>query len=267
MTRGIQFEDVDALSLAALQGSRGVAANDLLDANRLGPIFEIAHHTSSGQLPVQLTETVLTDQAMDLVHAISTEEDFWSGPNEIEEFGIVRTRVARDTHENQLTLFLQRARTAGQKVAGLQKGASNQLIAAIHELENNISEHADAPESGVIAFKAEPGTFEFAVADHGIGVLKSLRKNGKHPNVCDEGTALRAAITEGISRFGQNIGRGLGFRALFLGLMNLNGALRFRSGDHALTMDGTSPTVAVSRIAQKAPSQGFLASVCCNIFT
>jgi hypothetical protein len=32
--------------------------------------------------------------------------------------------------------------------------------------------------------------------------------------------------------------RGNGFRPLFQGLANLNGTLRFRSGDQALTMDG-----------------------------
>jgi len=38
---------------------------------------------------------------------------------------------------------------------------------------------------------------------------------------------------------------------MFTGLMNLQAALRFRSADHALLIDGTSPTLATAQLAQK----------------
>ena len=76
--------------------------------------------------------------------------------------------------------------------------------------------------------------------------------------------ALEAALTDGVSRYGPNRNRGHGFRPIFTGLVNLHGELRFRSGDHAITMDGTSPALATSRISQKAPIDGFFASVRCH---
>ena len=65
-----------------------------------------------------------------------------------------------------------------------------------------------------------------------------------------------------ISRFGPNSKRGRGFQPIFFGLMNLHG--RFRSGDYALLMDGTSPQLATAQLAQKPSISGFLASVRCR---
>jgi hypothetical protein len=73
---------------------------------------------------------------------------------------------------------------------------------------------------------------------------------------------MEAALADGTSRFGVNTGRGNGFRPIFLGLLNLRGSLRFRSGDHALLMDGTSPQLNTAQLTQKPVIDGFLASVC-----
>ena len=48
-------------------------------------------------------------------------------------------------------------------------------------------------------------------------------------------------------------------------LTDLDGYLRFRSGDHAVVMDGTRPSLATAQLAQKPTLTGFLASVQCNI--
>ena len=132
------------------------------------------------------------------------------------------------------------------------------------ELESNIHEHADASETGILAYRAEPGAFEFVVADRGIGILNSLRRNADFAVLPDEGKALEAALADGVSRYGSSSNRGYGFRPIFTGLMNLHGQLRFRSGDHAITMDGVSPELATSRLTQKAPLDGFFASVRCH---
>ncbi len=134
----------------------------------------------------------------------------------------------------------------------------------MEELESNIREHSEAPHTGILAFRAAPGVFEFVAADQGIGVLESLRGCADYRDLTDHGRALAAALTEGVSRFGVNVGRGLGFRPLFVGLVNLRGYLRFRSGDHALTMDGTSPSLTTAQVSQKPGLAGFLASVCCD---
>ena len=137
----------------------------------------------------------------------------------------------------------------------------------MRELENNIHEHADAPETGILAYRAEPGAFEFVVADRGIGVLRSLRRCPAYAAVLDEGKALSAALADGVSRHGPDSNHGHGFRPIFIGLMDLHGELRFRSGDHAVTMNGTSPTIATSKIAQKGAIDGFVGSVRCHAKT
>jgi hypothetical protein len=133
----------------------------------------------------------------------------------------------------------------------------------MEELENNIHEHSEAAATGVLAFRAALGVFEFVAADRGIGVLASLRKAQTYSVLTDHGRALQTALSDGASRF-EGSRRGHGFRPIFLGLMNLQGSLRFRSGDHALLMDGTSPSLSISRLAQKPSYDGFFVSVHCQ---
>jgi anti-sigma regulatory factor (Ser/Thr protein kinase) len=148
--------------------------------------------------------------------------------------------------------------------AGFPRKVAAQLAAALGEFNSNVYEHSNASGTGIIAFHARPGRFEFVVSDRGIGVLRSLRSGPDYPNLTDHGEALRLTLTDGVSRFGANSGRGRGLRPLFIGLANLNGALRFRSGDHALLIDGRGPSLMTARPTQKAPLQGFLVSVSCE---
>ena len=52
----------------------------------------------------------------------------------------------------------------------------------------------------MLACKAEPGAFEFVVADRGIGILRSLRRCDSYAALPDKGKAQEAALTDGISR-------------------------------------------------------------------
>ncbi|MDE0420425.1 MAG: hypothetical protein OXK76_05985 [Gammaproteobacteria bacterium] len=156
------------------------------------------------------------------------------------------------------------AKRAGRD-AGLTREVAGQLVAAMRELHDNIAEHAQAPHTGTVAFRAESGAFEFVVSDRGVGVLSSLCTCTEYAGLRDEGTALQAALRDGVSRHGSNVRRGYGFRPIFVGLVNLYGELRFRSGDHAVTMDGTGPGIATSRISQKVHMEGFFASVRCSV--
>jgi len=98
-----------------------------------------------------------------------------------------------------------------------------------------------------------------------MGVLESLRTSLDYAALTDHGEALRLALTEGVSRFGPEGKRGNGFRPIFVGLANLSGSLRFRSGDHALVIDGQKIGAVAAKTAQKARFQGFLASVTCRV--
>ena len=257
------FSDVDGMAFAA---ARGKFDESKLPAtyipHRLGPLLELLHLSESGRMP-RLGNWLAPNGAAPMIAALAQDRESWTAPQD-QHAGFIRAVRHGPDGDNRLTGFLMRAKRAGQEVAGLPAAVSGQLVAAMEELENNIHEHADAPETGMLAYRAEPGAFEFVVADRGIGVLRSLRRCATYAALPDEGKALEAALTDGVSRHGPDSNHGHGFRPIFTGLMNLHGELRFRSGDHAVTMDGTSPTLATSRIAQKAPIDGFFASVRCH---
>lgn len=139
------------------------------------------------------------------------------------------------------------------------------LLGALVELQDNIYEHSDAPDTGVVAYAVSATSFEFVVADRGVGVLQSLRRNPRFEAVVDSGRAIELAITEGVSRFPEECGRGQGFNQLFRALVGHNAELRFRSDDHALTLrPGSAAGSAASILTQVAPLGGFAISVYCS---
>ena len=198
---------------------------------------------------------------MPLITALGQVGESWVSPG-APHLGYIRVPQGASA-DDRFTDFLMKAKRAGRDIAGLPAAVAGQLVAAMRELETNIHEHSDAPETGFLVYKAELGVFEFVVADRGIGILRSLCRCNAHAALSDEGKALEVGLTDGVSRHGPASNRGHGFRPIFTGLVNLYGELRFRSGDHAIMMDGTSPELATARISQKAPIDGFFVSVRC----
>jgi hypothetical protein len=129
---------------------------------------------------------------------------------------------------------------------------------------SNGFEHSDRPQSSFVGYRWCSGEFEYVAADRGIGVLATLRQHPDYSDIHDMGTALRTALADGESRFGRQGTRGYGFHQVFLSLAQLNGFLRFRSGDQRLEIQGLGPDLAAARIAQAATYQGFLASIVCH---
>lgn len=257
------FSDVDGLAFAAARGRLDhTKFPSIYVPKQLGPLLELLQLYTSGRMP-RPHNCLELDDAEPFAAALEQGEESWIAPAH-QYAGFIRAFRNGPDGDSRLTGFLMRAKRVCQDISGLPATVSGQLVAAMEELENNIHEHADAPETGILAYRAEPGIFEFVVADRGIGVLHSLRRCQAYASMSDEGKALEAALTDGVSRHGENSNHGHGFRPIFIGLMNLHGELRFRSGDHAITMDGTSPMLATSRITQKAPIDGFFASVRCH---
>ena len=257
------FRDVDELAFAA---ARGKLDRDSPRASyapgQLGPLMELLHLSAVGKHPC--SESWLTANSITpLIAALGQARTSWVCPRH-PGLGYIRAMCGGDA-SSRLTAFLMKAKRAGREISGLSTAVSGQLVAAMRELENNIHEHSGAPKTGVLVYKAEPGDFEFVVADYGMGILRSLRQCDSYADLTDEGKALEAGLTDGVSRYGVNGNRGYGFRPIFIGLTNLFGELRFRSGDHALMMDGASPELATARISQKAPIEGFLVSVRCRV--
>jgi hypothetical protein len=148
--------------------------------------------------------------------------------------------------------------------AGLARGLVVGLMGALGELQDNVFEHSGLPASGLIAYGASHGAFEFVVADAGRGILASLRENPEFEGLADSGAALRVAVSDGASRHARTTGHGYGIGQLFRALAHHAAELRFRSGDHALRLWGDAPSLTGHvELAQKAWLQGLTITVRC----
>lgn len=163
-------------------------------------------------------------------------------------------------HRERLFAFELAARKAMPFKRNINQAKAN-ICGALQELVDNIFEHSNSPQTGIVMFVGDADSFELAVGDAGIGVLASLRSNPAYSFLTDSGAALTFALTDGHSRFGRDAGRGCGFTTLFRALRTLDADLRFRSGDYALEVVGRSPVLQGAHTSQKAHLQGFAVSL------
>ena len=258
--RTLDFATLDGLAFAAERGRLTGNEVERAVARDLGPLIEMSHLATAGLLPRPSNAPWLELDGMgNFRRALATGQTRWVCPFH-RNAGFLRTVAVRDE------ICWANFGVAAQKAAataGFAKGVAAQLVGAIGEMYSNIYEHSDAARTGLIAFNARGGSFELVATDRGMGVLDSLRACPAYAGLNDHGEALRLTLTDGVSRHGSETGRGRGFRPLFIGIANLNGSLRFRSGDHALIIDGRNPSLIAARLAQKPKVGGFFASVKC----
>lgn len=115
------------------------------------------------------------------------------------------------------------------------------LSKSLGEMADNIPRHStlsqDAPAAGVVGYHVGHRSMTFAVADMGQGVLSSLRQNPRWASLKTSTQALQKAVQENAtSQLDED--EGDGFRQVLSALSDLNGLLRFRSGDGVLAIDG-----------------------------
>ncbi len=260
-TTPFTFETLDGLAFAGERGLLEHGAVPPYATHDIGPIVEMYQVAACNVLPRPHAAPWLTLGAL---HPFVTQLDAgcrqWVSRGGI---GFLRTASQGPQDETTWTAFGLEVQRAASR-AGFTNPIAAQLTAALGELYSNIYEHSRRSGTGLIAFKSGKHAFEIVVADRGVGVLDSLRTHGEYGTLADHGEALHLTLTEGVSRYGEGTGRGYGFRPLFIGLANIRGALRFRSGDHALVIDGTSPTLVTARSAQKVPVPGFMVAVKCG---
>lgn len=261
----LDFAALDGLAFAAERRRLGERVLNLV-ARDLGPVVEFSQLAAMGLLPEpERAGWLRLDGLSVLCQAIASGRSHWVCPDE-PCIGFLRTDAAPSADNMAWTAFglaVQRAAIG----AGFAKRIAAQLTAAAGEMYSNVYEHSGAPATGLLAFRASANRFEFIVADRGMGVLQSLRSCADYGDIKDHGEALRLALTDGVSRHGPNACRGHGFRPLLIGLANLQGALRFRSGDHALIINGNNPSLMIARVAQKPFLKGLMISVACENVT
>lgn len=262
----LTFEAVDDLTGAYARGMLNPArVNVLFSPSRLGPLIELALTANSDRHGPLLNGSFLDHLTQcDLRAALSSPHNIWF--DGARRRGFMRTVFDPSSNDDTptRTSFYMAARVSAGAV-GFSTLVSQSLAAAMREMESNIHEHSGKAGTGILAFHAASTHFEFVAADSGNGVLATLRTAPEFRTLTDHGRAMHAAMQEGVSKYGRAANRGNGFRDLFIGLANLNADLRFRSGDHALSIGGTNPELKMARLDQKPNFQGFLASVRCNL--
>lgn len=158
--------------------------------------------------------------------------------------------------------FCDRFRRSLVEHVHLSSRTARALSAALHEMVDNVVEHAGLGNEplGLVAYRLEEEGFRFAVADLGRGVLASLRENPSNAHITRDGEGLTAAVTAGASR--RPGGRGTGFADLLRALADLDGLLFFRSGGARLRLDGRGRGDRVLAPSNTARMLGFQLSVC-----
>jgi anti-sigma regulatory factor (Ser/Thr protein kinase) len=259
------FAALDGIAFAAARGRlQDLPPHTMFAAGALGPFLELTQLGATGFLPrLDKAAWLALDGIAGFETALRGGRKQWICPAG-HTAGFFRTDLEWSEDETAWVGFGLAAQKA-VIAAGFHRRIAAQFAGALGEMVSNIHEHSGAAASGLAAFRAGSREFEFVVADGGMGVLDSLRSCPDYAHLDDHGEALQLALTDGVSRFGPQAKRGGGFRPIFVGLANLSGSLRFRSGDHALVIDGRRINSMAAKMAQKAHLKGFLVSVACRL--
>lgn len=229
---------------------------------RIGPLVEFAYldyRNATERLRVpndsQTIESLSTTLAKPNINHFHLATSL--SPNHFEFIRGFQTEAEAD--DLRWMTFCKRLECAAAS-AGLGDQFAKALTGTVEEMTSNVLEHSEHAETSIVGYRWSQREFEYVVADSGIGVLQSLRKNSYYSHLEDAGKALETAVQEGESRRGHNVGHGLGFRDLLNNIANRNSYLRFRSGNYALVIDGTqSPPMWETKAC--LPLTGFLISI------
>ncbi len=143
--------------------------------------------------------------------------------------------LPRDSQDWQWTNFLQSLqRDLIQH--GFPDNLSGALTGAMGEMVDNVWEHSKTSIPGLAGYEVAHQRLDFAVADLGIGILQSIRRNPSYRFLNSSMEALQKAILRGVSRF-RNQDRGYGFSTLLQSVAELWGFTRLRSSEAVLVFD------------------------------
>lgn len=260
--RALTFSRLDDLALACANGRESAAIAWLEGAqfSHLGPIVEYyIHQNSLTNLPslMRFSESPITRELKHLCDA--RRYSLALQPKSVEIRVISLGEFERS--EPEWIAFQQRFKKACE-AAGFSTRIAAGITGAFGEMVDNALIHSQDC-SPIVGYQWRDGLATYCVADSGIGVLSSLKECPEFCSLDNYGDALRSAVQDGISRFGRQRGRGLGFKQVLKSLAGLSGNLRFRSGDFSLELEGQNLTYLTAKLSQRAPLQGFVASVTC----
>jgi hypothetical protein len=258
--------EFSGLDIAALSIEHGVSFDAALvqpvGLDSLGPAVEIACRAQVDKRWSKYAKVSLPAQIAIPLRASRRQplRTFFHADGEHTVGFMCLAATGLDDFKQALLDFDIRARTAMRFKKNV--GQSKALVCgAIGEIVDNVFEHSEKPDSGILGFHATASYFDLCVADAGVGVLKSLRQNPAYAYLSDASMALSLAVRDGTSRFptvAGGEGRGHGFSTLFRGLNSLDAEIRLRSDNYALEVSGKTINERAPGILQKAQLPGLI---------
>lgn len=233
-------------------------------SGRIGPLVEMA--MARHATPERYVHVAFDAKLMHLLDkALSSGEISGCRQN---DFVGVFPLSRHDPRQDDQTMWDQWAKHAENAAArkGVPRRLAESLIGALIELQDNVYEHSGRADTGIAVYGVSPKTFEFAIADAGVGVHASLKRNPEFNDLPNAGAALRVAASDGASRHSRRSGHGYGIGQVFRALTNYNGDIRFRSDDYTLMLSGNAPSLTGRcEVAQKPHLSGLIISVRCAL--
>ncbi len=120
--------------------------------------------------------------------------------------------------------------------AGVVPTAALRLSGGLHELLNNVEEHAGNGVDGIGAFDVQERSAWMVVADSGGGVMGGYRTSPLKEQPMDAEVALKWAVIDHRSRTG-DAARGTGFQTVIQSVRSLDGSLRVRSDAASIELE------------------------------
>lgn len=158
--------------------------------------------------------------------------------------------------------FLVRIQQSG-KAIGFSADHAKGIAASLGEMADNAVVHSESKQGVLVGYQAIEGAITCSVVDVGVGVLASLRSNDAHNDLSTHKDAIRRALEQGVTRFGD--GGGLGFYRVFKSLTAMWGTLRFRSGEGCVTMDGNDLNADFGTDDFVLDRAGFQVTISCRV--
>ena len=194
-----------------------------------------------------------------------------AAPNELAPFGAPNKELWRiqsrgDWASDRSALFQSRFRRS-LEIHSFGKKLSLALSKAMQEMADNVVQHSgpdeEHPALGLVGYHVGKNWMTYAVADIGRGVLASLQTNPTWASLPGSREALRESVCHYASRRA-DAPHGTGFSEVQKSLADLNGTLRFRTGNACLSLVGRRDARRAT-ISSNPYLVGFQLAVTCSL--
>lgn len=223
----------------------------------LGPLAEVlvlrpCWHSRGGNVRIQGRGHPRHDLFSDLLPSNKPTSKF--GPN----LGALRIVGYDASAEEENHRFVG---TTGRLAmeAGMPVKASKVLKGVLGELVGNVGDHGGVGVMGFASFELSPNSIYIAVADTGRGIVGGYRETLPELTTLTAADALEWAVKLNKSRF-TDTGRGLGFARVLAACRSMDAALRVRSDDASIEIEGVADSAAW-RLSDQSNLPGFVVSL------